>query len=221
VPSIVKTLPTFRYTPPQPIRLAYEVTKGDDSAKASLTWMPSATGYELIYEATYFGFSAIKQTSAGQLGDTGLMPTRFGDKRRGRSEQATHFDRDKALITFSNNRPDAALQLGSQDRASVLVQLASIFFAEPNRFHAGDVLELPVASVSELEPWAFEVQTQELLQLPIGAVNAVKLIRRPRRPYDPMVELWLAEQASFLPVRIRLTDSSGVTDQQLRSMDKP
>lgn len=211
---------------PSSVDLRYQLLKGNDSAKASLVWRitPSADGassYEATLEATYFGFSAFKQTSSGivQTG-AGLLPTKYTDKRRGKPEQAAHFERDKKTIIFSNNRPEAALTLGAQDRVSMFVQLASRFAAEPNHYAAGQTLAMPVANVDELENWVFEVQTKEMLQLPIGEREAVKLIRRPRRAFDQLVEIWLSPSEQWLPVRIRLTDSSGVTDQLLISSDK-
>jgi hypothetical protein len=211
---------------PEPVQLRYSVTKDGDSARASLIWRPSkeektgyTTHYELSYEATYFGISIIKQTSSGTLAAAGLAPTRFGEKRRGRSEQATHFDSAKNAVTFSNNRPEAKLAIGSQDRASFLIQLASLFAGQPDKFKAGQVIELPVASVDELEMWAFEVQANESLALPLGETQAIKLLRRPRRAFDQTVEVWLAPTLAYLPVRIRLTDSGGVTDSQLSSKD--
>ena len=219
-------LPVVRAMTPAPVQLRYSVTKDGDSARASLIWQPSkaegtnqAAHYELSYEATYFGISIIKQTSSGVVGTAGLMPVRFGEKRRGRSEQATHFDTAKNTVTFSNNRPEAKLAMGSQDRASFLIQLASLFAGQPERFKAGQVIDLPVASVDDLEVWAFEVQASESLALPIGETQAVKLLRRPRRAFDQMVEVWFAPTQSYLPVRIRLTDSGGVTDSQLSSKD--
>jgi hypothetical protein len=217
---------TLRTMTPEPVQLRYSVTKDGDSARASLLWRPAkaegashAAHYELSYEATYFGISIIKQTSSGIVTTAGLVPARFGEKRRGRSEQATHFDQTKNAVTFSNNRPEAKWAMGSQDRASFLIQLASLFAGQPERFKAGSVIELPVASVDELEIWAFEVQASELLPLPIGETQAIKLLRRPRRAFDQTVEVWFAEALSYLPVRIRLTDSGGVTDSQLSSKD--
>lgn len=219
-------LQALRAMTPEPVQLRYSVTKDGDSARASLIWQPSkdektgyATHYELSYEATYFGISIIKQTSSGTLAAAGLAPTRFGEKRRGRSEQATHFDPAKNAVTFSNNRPEAKLALGSQDRASFLIQLASLFAGQPDKFKAGQVVELPVASADELEMWAFEVQASESLALPIGETPAIKLLRRPRRAFDQTVEVWFAPTLAYLPVRIRLTDSGGVTDSQLSSKD--
>ena len=224
-------LPALRVRMPEPVQLRYSVTKDGDSARrASLTWQlakeggaSQATHYELDYElhseAISFGISSIKQTSRGRLAVAGLMPTRFGEKRRGKSEQATHFDHAKNTVTFSNNRPEARLAMGAQDKASVLIQLASLLAGQPERFQAGQVIELPVATVDELDIWAFEVQASESLALPIGQTQAIKLLRRPRRAFDQTVELWLAPALAYLPVRIRWTDSSGVTDAQLSSKD--
>jgi Protein of unknown function (DUF3108) len=226
MPAVVVNVPppdpdwsTLRAMTPDPVLLRYSVTKDGDSARANLSWQPRQGDYELSYEATYFGFSIIKQVSSGAVGALGLAPTRFGEKRRGRSEQATHFERAKGVVTFSNHRPESKLPTGAQDRASFLIQLASLFAGQPEKFKVGHVIEVPVASVDELELWAFEVQASELLMLPIGETPAIKVLRRPRRAFDPTVEVWLAPALSYLPVRIRLTDSGGVTDSQLASRE--
>lgn len=221
--------PTVAFQParvPYSVDLRYQLIKGNDSAKASLVWRitQSADGtssYEATLEATYFGLSAFKQTSRGlvQTG-AGLLPTKYTDKRRGKSEQAAHFERDKNVIIFSNNRPEAALALDAQDRVSMLVQLASRLAAEPQHYAAGQMMAMPVANADELERWIFEVQSTELLTLPIGELEAIKLTRRPRRAFDQMVELWLAPAQQYLPVRIRLTDSSGVSDLLLTSSSR-
>lgn len=210
----------LRYTPPDAIRLQYVVTKGSDSAKATLTWrrqnQPNQPeSYDLTYEASYFGLLLLKQTSAGALALGGLMPLRFGDKRRGKSEQATHFEHDKQRITFSNNHPEAPLKPGAQDRVSVLIQLTSLLAAEPRKRDAGQTIELPVANTDELETWTLEVQGEETLALPAGEMRALRLLRRPRRAFDQTLELWLAPGLSYLPVRILQSDSSGVTDVQM------
>jgi hypothetical protein len=214
-PPISQDLQTWRAIPPESVQLRYNVTKDGDSARANLTWQLRHGDYELGYEATYFGFSIIKQISSGKMTAIGLAPVRFSEKRRGRSEQATHFDHAKNAVTFSNNRPEAKLAGGSQDRASFLIQLASLFAGQPDQLKTGQVITLPVASVDELELWAFEVQASESLALPIGETQAIKVLRRPRRAFDQTVEVWFAPALAFLPVRIRLTDNGGVTDSQL------
>lgn len=220
-------LSSMRAVTPPAVQLRYSVTKDTDSARATLIWQPHLSGvakgeqdgYEMSYEATYFGFSIIKQVSHGRMTASGLAPVRFSERRRGRSEQATHFEREKSSIVFSNNRPAAKLAHGAQDRASFLIQLASFMAGQPDQFKTGLVFELPVASVDESEMWTFEVQATETLSLPIGETQAIKVLRRPRRAFDQTVEVWFAPSLSYLPVRIRLTDSGGITDSQLSSKD--
>lgn len=229
---------------PSSTTLHYVVTKDKDSAKARLEWRVQAAqtqnqnqndvpAYVLVYEASYFGLSLIKQVSQGRITTGGLVPVRFSDKRRGRSEQATHFEPRTALaadargdlgwVRFSNNRAQVAWQFATQDRASFLLQLAAYLAAQPDAFVEGKTLELPVASVDELDVWTFEVQNLEKLELPITRTGestpAIKFMRRSRRTFDSAVEVWFAPSYAYLPVRIRVTDSTGVTDAQLSAQD--
>lgn len=214
--------PKLNFKPPAATELHYVVTKDNTQAKATLRWQPkpleqgeATPRYEMSYEATYFGLSIIKQNSVGTLESTGLAPIRFSDQRRGRAAQATHFDYVPERITFSNNHPSAPLTKGAQDRASFLIQLAALFAGQPELLQEGQLLTMPVASVDELETWTFEVQSSEALALPIGTLQATRVLRRPRKSFDQTVEVWFAPQHAYLPVRIRLTDSSGATDSQL------
>ena len=80
---------------------------------------------------------------------------------------------------------------------------------------------LPTATTREAEPWNFEVEGEESLDLPGGTVLALKLLRRPRREFDQRIELWLAPGQDYAPVRVRLTQPNGDTlDQRWSSTDK-
>jgi hypothetical protein len=209
---------------PASIQLHYTLTKGNSSAEAVLTWRPQLGNaeqlatYELTLEVTAGFLTPLKQTSTGHVTSLGLVPIRYADKRLRKPEQATHFDAAVGVVTFSNNRPQTAWQPGSQDRLSVLVQLAAIVKsrlavqsqANSEGFRAGDFIELPVASTDELELWQWEVQPAADF-----GEGGLKLVRRPRRAYDAQIELWLSPALGYLPARIRQTDSSGVTDQVL------
>ena len=107
------------------------------------------------------------------------MPTRFGDK--GRSELAAHFQRDKGIISFSANSPDAPLLKGAQDRLSVVIQISTLLAGDPTRFPLGTMLSFQTVSQREAEVWHFLVEKEELLQLPFGEINAIKLNRKPRQ----------------------------------------
>ena len=124
-------------------------------------------------------------------------------------------------MIFSNNRPEAALAAGMQDRLSVVVQLSMLVASEPARFAPGTQVVIPTASTREAEDWTFRVEGEEDLELPGGRVRALKLLRLPRREFDQKVELWLAPGKDYAPVRLRLTNpDGGWVDQRWSSTDR-
>jgi len=189
-------------------------------ASAELNWLQDGKDYEARLEVSAFLLGSRVQTSKGTLGAEGIMPTRFGDKTR--SELAAHFQRDKGIISFSANSPDAPLLKGAQDRLSVVLQLSSLLAADPTRFPAGTMLSFQTVSQREAEVWQFLVEKEELLQLPFGEVNAIKLNRKPRREFDQQIEIWFAPTLGYLPVRLRITNANGdFVDQLLSKAEKP
>jgi len=147
------------------------------------------------------------QTSRGLISDAGLAPERFADKYR--SEVAAHFNYAQGRVTFSANSPDAPLLPGAQDRLSVLVQLGALVAREPARYQAGNTVSIQTIGPRAADLWLFTVGNTETLELPGGAVPALKLERQPRELYDQKVEVWLAPQLGYLPARIRITETNG------------
>lgn len=209
---------------PAPARLRYQVSaqvRGLTLAgDAQLQWRHDGTHYEASLEVSGAGgLARRRQRSEGRITDQGLAPSYFVDKTR--SEQATHFDRDTGRVVFSNNRPQADLQAGLQDRLSVIVQLVALVAGQPARFAAGTQIAIPTASVREVDTWIFSVEGEEDLRLPGGELRALKLQRLPRRDYDQKVELWLAPGMDYAPVRLRLTNPNGdAVDQRWSATDK-
>ena len=209
---------------PDAALLKYQVqgkAKGFDYwASAELLWKQDGQDYQARLEVSAFLLGSRVQTSQGSLGAEGLMPARFSDKTR--SELAAHFQRDKGIISFSANSPDAPLLKGAQDRLSVVLQLGALLAGDPTRFPPGTMLSFQTVSQREAEVWQFLVEKEELLQLPIGDVSAIKLNRKPRRDFDQHIELWFAPSLGYLPVRLRITNANGdMVDQLLSKTEKP
>jgi len=207
---------------PNSARLQFDVlgkVKGFGyTVSGELSWQQDGRQYQSRFEIGMPLLGSRVQTSQGQIGAGGLLPTRFGDKVR--SEQAAHFERDKGLISFSANTPSTPLEPGAQDRLSLFMQLASLLAAAPQRYPTGTLITLQVVSAREAEPWTFRVDAGETLQLPLGPTPAVRLTRLPRQPYDQQVDLWFAPSLGYLPVRLRVTHPNGdVADQVLRRLE--
>jgi hypothetical protein len=210
----------------QPARLVYD-GRGEEqgyikyAASAELLWLPEGAQYSARLEISAWGFRLRTWTSRGTLGEAGLMPTRFGDKPRG-AEQATHFQRDKGIISFSANNPDVSLQDGAQDKLSALLQLSALVGGEPQRYGPGTVISFQAADAHRAESWQFKVGSLEPLELPGGTLNSLKLSREPTLQFDQRIEVWLAPEAHYLPVRLRITEANGAfADLLWRNTQKP
>ena len=190
------------------------------SAWAEFSWQQDGQRYDSKLEVGAFLLGSRSQTSQGTLGAEGLMPQRFGDKYR--SEVASHFQRDKGVISFSTNAPEVPLLKGAQDRLSVVMQIAALLSAEPERYPVGTMLSFQTAATRDAEVWLFLVEKFENLQLPYGDVPTIKINRKPRKEFDQTIELWFAPSIDYLPVRLRVTNANGdFVDQQLRKVERP
>ncbi|HAU57335.1 MAG TPA: DUF3108 domain-containing protein, partial [Comamonadaceae bacterium] len=110
----------------------------------------------------------------------------------------------------------------TQDRLSVFLQLGALLSAAPERFAVGTRISIPTVSARAADNWTFTVEGEETLELPIGTVQAVQLQRLPRRDYDQKAQVWLAPKLGYLPVRIRITQTSGdFAELSLRSRATP
>lgn len=218
------TKAVLKFVIPASARLKYDV-KGEIKGfpyhvNGDLSWVQDGKTYDARMEISHFLLGSRVQTSTGQLTVHGLEPTRFGDKVK--SEVAAHFDREKNKVTFSANTPDVPLLPGAQDQLSVFMQLAAMLGAEPQRFPQGTTLPVQAVGPRSAEAWVFTVGAIEKLVLPGGELSAVRLWRDPAGTYDTKLEIWLAPDVGYLPVRIRLTQSNGdVVDQQWRATQKP
>ena len=187
-----------------------------------LSWAIDGTSYVLSLEATALIVLSQTETSLGALSPQGLSPQTYSSKRTGRSEQATHFRREIERIQFSNNKPDAVLMVGAQDRLSALVQLAGIIGGDPERYRIVNRIQMQVAGLDKAEIWEFNLEGISDINVPAANMQALKLSRTPRDEFDQRLEIWLSPQLGYLPIRIRqssaTTPSEDFTDLVLRKL---
>jgi hypothetical protein len=227
-PPSAGTDPALELKFPPSGSFAYAATKvsggQQQTGSGTLEWTSDGRAYQMRLVLSALFITLLNQSSVGQLGADGLLPERFGDKRVNRSEKAAHFNRSPEAgsslgrITFSGNQRAVAIQRGAQDRLSVLVQLAGLVAANPAQLAAAGKVVVQVASTEGADLWQFVLQGEELAQLPAGSAKTLHLVRNPRQEYDARLELWLAPDLGYLPVRIKQTEANGDTnDLQLRS----
>jgi hypothetical protein len=188
------------------------------SGAGTLEWSSDGSTYQLVMESKVLFLSLLRQTSVGSVSAAGLQPERYTDKRLRGSEKATHFQPDKGIISFANNKPDAPWTNRAQDRLSVMMQVAGMVKGDPARILAQPTISMPVAGIDDAEMWTFALEGLEKIELPAGTTTALHLVRYPRKEFDRKVELWLSQQLDYLPVRIKLVEQNGNTlELSLRS----
>ena len=203
--------PAYNYVFPPSVRLKYDVAGSVKGFKyfvsGDLSWLHEGGNYIARLEISHFLLGSKVQTSKGSITARGLEPLRFGEKVR--SEVAAHFERDKGKVSFSANTPDVPLLPLAQDQVSIFVQLAAMFAADGQAFAPGSKLAFQTIGARGAEDWDFLLAPPERLKIQGKEFTAYKLVREHRADYDTRAELWLAPELEGMPLRIRLTQTSG------------
>ncbi len=203
--------PAYNYVFPPSVRLKYDVAGSVKGFKyfvsGDLSWLHEGGNYTARLEISHFWLGSKVQTSKGSITARGLEPLRFGEKVR--SEVAAHFERGKGKVSFSANTPDVLLLPLAQDQVSIFVQLAAMFAADGQAFAPGSKLAFQTIGARGAEDWDFLLEPPERLKIQGKEWTAYKLVREHRADYDTRAELWLAPELEGMPLRIRLTQTSG------------
>jgi hypothetical protein len=214
-PPAAVTPPAQVRSLPRKGRITYALYLGMDNfsvGKATQSWEVEADTYLLASEAEttgivdFFRPQRLRSLSQGKLTPQGLQPEKFltSRTRRGQTEAAqAHFDWNSGNLTFGNIRTprSAALPAGSQDLISFIYQM-SLMPPQPGRFR------VPVTNGSRFETYDVEVSGQEDIATPLGMLRAVP-VKQVRRAGAESIEIWLAAEYRYLPVKIRFLDREG------------
>lgn len=213
-----------KINPPPSTELTYSI-KAQQSGlnvkgEAVLRWNNAGNSYEIVTETNAAMFGKILATrSEGTIGTTGLIPERFSEQRYRKRETVTQFDRAAGTISFSESGKGTPYQSGVQDKASVVWQMISLARAAPASFKPGSEWVFPVVGRSNVEPWTFKVIQTETIQTTSGAVQALHVQKASDSHRDQDVDLWLAPSMQWYPIKLRYSDSGGLTiEQTLKSM---
>ncbi|MCC2957737.1 DUF3108 domain-containing protein [Massilia sp. IC2-477] len=145
--------------------------------------------------------------SHGTVDAYGLAPAEFVEKRMRKDPTTASFDRDAKALSFSESKQVYPLKGGEQDRVSITWQLATVARGAGDRFKAGSEWPFFVAGRRDAETWVFKVVKREKVRTGLGEVDAVLVARQPLSDKkDQTLEVWLAPQHEWYPVKLRYTD---------------
>jgi hypothetical protein len=190
---------------------------------SEIEWTRQGDTYQLVNHAQHMLLGNLRFESKGQVTPAGLAPVTYLETRRKR-EKLVAIDRAGKQVKFSGGQMAAAPD-GLQDRTSVLLQLASLARGDAAAFTAGKTFTVPVAGSSQVQEWTFEVAGEESLTTPMGKLRTVHVKRQPRpgrdAPDEQRVDVWLAPERNWLPVRVRLHEANGDEFDQVVSRIEP
>ena len=193
--------------------------------RSELTWTLAEGRYRLSTTGKTIGVAAlfyplgVSSGSEGRTTAAGFQPELFQvdrTNRKGEKQFRVAFDWDAGVARFSGTEGsrEVPLRPASLDLLSLICQL-SVLKLEPGP------IQLNLTNGRKLDTYEIEVGPQEVVETPMGNLRAV-YVKQLRKPGDEGIEVWLALDFAYLPVRLRFTDRKGsiageqlVTDIQL------
>ena len=194
--------PRYRVRTPPSATLDYALTQpGGQQSTTRIAWQTDGSVYRVVADGVMG-----KLSSEGGIGDTGVEP-KHGQIRHGDADVDVTFAAHEIAID-GKPYPNS---IGSQDPASLLLQLAGMGIAAPPQMH--DVVSVYVATADGPIVMRFQVTGEEDLPTPLGRFSTFHLAQLVQ-PGQARLEVWLAPQQRWLPVQLRLTAPDGAVSTQ-------
>lgn len=202
---------------PRSGRIKYDLLYGTQRFPVGRTvqsWKIDGTRYQLASRSETTGlvdfFRSQHRTylSRGELTPEGLRPEIFLMSRdrgggRGIEEGRAQFHWTRGIVTLGNAATlhEESLPAGSQDLVSFIYQLAIDPPSTGRR-------QVSITNGTRLHTYVVEVLPEEKIETPLGIVRAVP-VRQVRKPGAESVDVWLAVEHRYLPVRMRFYSRDG------------
>ncbi len=205
--------PRYKVSLPPSAQLRFDVVRVDTNGSAGaghavLDWRHGGGQYRITMTGEVAGAVPVELASEGATGVGGMVPRTMNAQRGGKAGTATHFNVQRGRITFSASEGSVAMAPGTQDKASLPLQLAGI--ARAGRRQLGAGLEILVAEEKDAGVLRFEVVGQEEIDTRMGRIATWRLSQSPiPGTYKARLEVWLAPGHDWYPVQLRSTEANG------------
>ncbi len=225
--EVVPNVTRYNVDPPPSVMLEYVVQKvpregNPTHGHGTIIWRMDGESYRIDGDAGVLFINALRFTSEGLIDAFGVAPERYSEKRIRKSETNTHFHRERNTISFSASTHSYPRIGGEQDRASIIWQLAGIGRGDSSQFASGAQIDIFVAGVRDGEMWHIRVIDLEEIEIGGTKIRAWHVERAPRAgSYDQKLDIWLAPQQEWHPVKLRYTEKNGDYLDMILSNTKP
>lgn len=204
--------------PPDAVELIFDVRRGNAQEVIGMGTMRFQRLAEDKYEASSkiepkgiiaLFFGDLVQKSTGKITENGLRPESFFHQfgKRSSKLRTARFAWEEAILYLEDGGKTSTANLvtGSQDLLSVLFQ----FMFEPPMVST----ELLVTNGRNLRDYQYTFEGEESLSTPMGMLNTWHLLNS-RGDREDKIELWLAVDYHYLPIKIRKVEKDGKVYEQ-------
>ncbi|MBU3584500.1 DUF3108 domain-containing protein [Polynucleobacter sp. 15G-AUS-farblos] len=190
---------------------------GQQYQTGEIDWITDGTNYRLYINIPYAFVGPFVFESRGTVDAYGLAPSIYWTQRGTRNPRYSRFDRNEkggGQMYFSE-KPEFTPEIipGTQDRFSLMFQVASLLNGDDKIDEVGTIRAIPVVDYNTLEMWQFksygEAVTEDIPSLGKTTTRHYALMQREKDPYKRQVDIWLAKDLDWLPGRIRSQESNG------------
>ena len=211
--------PAVRALPPRG-RLSYNLNYylGGSPLNVGTTeqsWEMTGNRYKIDSQSRTVGLARLTRfgpriyTSSGEITEHGLQPREFTSSvtvSGNVDNSAARFDWGAQQLQFGRptDQKSANLPPGAQDFISFMYQLS----LAPITPLTGNRLSIPITNGVRFETTEFEVRAEEQMDTPLGTLRVLP-IAQVRKPNTESMEVWLAAEYNYLPVRIRFIGRDG------------
>lgn len=190
---------------------------GQKYQTGEIDWLVEGNNYRLYINIPYAFVGPFVFESRGTVDSYGIAPSIYWTQRGNKPPRYSRFDRNEngEGRMFFSEKPEhtPAILPGTQDRFSLLFQLASLLNGDNKLDEAGSIRSIPVVDYNMLDMWSFksygETISDEIPSLGKSVNRHYALMQRENDPYKRQVDIWLAKDLEWLPGRIRSLEANG------------
>ena len=203
----------YPVNPPPSVELAYRTDIANGAQHLALNsrirWQNTSETFKIQGELGTANGTAQTFISKGRISPTGILPSTYAEQQDSISVHHAQFLYDEKRIEYSRSGEKAALAIGTQDAASVFWQLASIGRNDSSPFQPGTEFQMDVADAQGADTWKFQVIKLENIQTAVGPLSTWHLTRAPVAGKAQVLDVWLAPEHNWYPVKLRYTEPNG------------
>jgi len=206
--------------PPATVKAGYDVYRdGLHIVTMQETFEQGDGKYHIVSESDPVGVLALlvrtrlKVVSNGTVTPAGLRPEQFDYGRlddASKSVSAT-FDWSAGLLrmAFDGRNETAPILAGAQDGLSVMYQF---MFLQADNLR--DLAFQMTRNGRKIEHYNYQLAGNERLDTKLGTLNTLHLVKK-REANDNAVEIWLAPERNFFPVKLLIVENDGTKYEQV------